>query len=151
MAMNISMVVIGHLTNPFDLEGSFSAHFTTEDFLSNGSSNRALSRDFNLLVDAGSAKSSTIHFLVVRLSDGLRIEGFAECIAGRRNHVSLSGNFSIPERTEPIGRFDSFLHWDGAQGILAANWTVPRKVSSNAQSSRGTPDDMITAEMSSRR
>ena len=144
------MVVIGHLTNPFDLEGSFSAHFTAEDFLSNGSSNRAFSRDFNLLVDAGSAKSSTIHFLVVRLSDGLRIEGFAECLSGRRNYVSLSGNISVPERSEPIGRFDSFLQWAGAQGSLVANRTVQRKVSFNEQSSRGSPADRRTAEFSSR-
>ena len=30
--MNASMVVIGHMTNPFDLIGSFSVHFTADDY-----------------------------------------------------------------------------------------------------------------------
>jgi hypothetical protein len=126
MPMNTSLVVIGHLTNPRDLEGSFSVHFNTDDFSANGLTSRASSRGFNLSVDAGSARASAIHFLVVRLSDGLRIEGFAECLTGKRNYVTLTGKLSSPARAEPVGRFDATLHWDGTQGILYANWTAPR-------------------------
>jgi hypothetical protein len=126
--MNISMVVIGHLTNPFDLNGGFSVQFTAEDFSADNGSGRTSSRGFNLSVDAGSAKSSSIHFLVVRLADGLRIEGFAECLRGKRNFESFTGAFSAPDRAEAIGRFDFVLHWDGTQGILSANWTAPRNV-----------------------
>jgi hypothetical protein len=124
--MNTAMVVIGHLSNPHDLKGSFSAHFNAEDFSANGLTSRNSSRGFNLSVDAGSAKDSAIHFLVIRLADGLRIEGYAECIPGKRNYVTLKGQFSAPGRTDPVGQFDSVLHWDGTQGILAANWTAPR-------------------------
>jgi hypothetical protein len=124
--MNASIVVIGHLTNPHDLKGSFSVHFTAEDFGANGISTRATSRGFNLSVDAGGARASAIHFFVVRLSDGLRIEGFGECIPGKRNYVSLAGQFSAPDRPGTFGQFDASVHWDGSQGILAANWTVPR-------------------------
>ena len=126
MQMNTSLVVIGHLTNPHDLKGTFSVHFNTDDFAANGLFSRASSRGFNLSVDAGSAKASSIHFLIVRLADGLRIEGFAECLAGKRNYVTLSGQFTAPDRAEPVGKFDSTLHWDGSQGILSANWTAPR-------------------------
>ena len=120
------MVVIGHLTNPHDLKGTFSVHFDAEDFSTDGASSRVSCRGFNLSVDAGGAKRSAIHFLVVRLSDGLRIEGYAECLPGKRNYVCLSGHFSAPDRTEAIGQFDSLLHWDGTQGVLCANWTTPR-------------------------
>jgi hypothetical protein len=124
--MNVSMVVIGDLSNPHDLKGGFSVHFAAEDFAANGSNVRASSRGFNLSVDAGSARHAAVHFLVVRLSDGLRIEGFVECIPGKRNFMALTGKFAAPERTESFGRFDSFLHWDGAQGVLSANFTAPR-------------------------
>lgn len=120
------MVVIGHLTNPHDLKGSFSVHFSAQDFAADSAGSRASSRGFNLSVDAGGARPSAIHFLVVRLSDGLRLEGFAECPIGRRNFVTLTGQFSSPDRSEPFGKFDAFLHWDGEQGILSAIWTAPR-------------------------
>ena len=126
LQMNTSLVVIGHLTNPHDLKGSFSVHFNTDDFSANGVCSRASCRGFNLSVDAGGARASAIHFLVIRLADGLRIEGFAECLAGKRNHVTLSGQFTAPDRAEPVGKFDSMLHWDGTQGIFSANWTAPR-------------------------
>src|SRR5687768_9203811 len=124
--MNTSLVVIGHLTNPHDLKGSFSVHFNTDDFAANGLLTKASSRGFNLSVDAGSARASAIHFVIVLLADGLRIEGIADCLAGKRNYVTLSGQFAAPDRAEPVGKFDATLHWDGAQGILAANWTAPR-------------------------
>ena len=127
--MNISMVVIGHLTNPFDLNGGFSVHFSAEDFVVNGAGSRTSSRGFNLSVDAGSARRSSIHFLIVRLSDGLRIEGFAECLPGKRNFHPVKGTFSLPDRTEAIGRFESVLHWDGTAGVLTANFTAPRNQS----------------------
>jgi hypothetical protein len=126
MSMNTSLVVIGHLTNPFDLKGTFSVHFNTDDFGSNGSSSKASARGFNLTVDAGSARASAVHFLLVRLSDGLRVEGFAECLSGKRNYVTLTGKFVAPDAAETRGQFDSFLLWDGSQGILTATWTVPR-------------------------
>ena len=129
------MVVIGHLTNPHDLKGSFSVHFDAEDFQANGSSSRASSRGFNLTVDAGSARLSALHFLVVRLSDGLRLEGYAECPTAQRNYAAATLHFSVPGRNDPIGRFDSFLHWDGSQGILTATWTAPRNAA--LESSRG--------------
>jgi hypothetical protein len=125
--MNTSMVVIGHLTNPFDLKGSFSVHFGLDDFSANGLTSKATSRGFNLSVDVGRARDSAIHFIVVRLADGLRMEGFAECPSGKRNYVSFTGHFSAPDRVDAVGRFDSWLHWDGTQGILSANWTAPRK------------------------
>ena len=125
--MNTAVVVIGHLTNPFDLKGSFSVHLNVEDFAANGTSSKASTRGFNLTVDAGGAKASAVHFLLVRLADGLRIEGYAECLPGRRNHVTLSGKFAFPGGVDPRGQFDSVLHWDGDQGILTATWTVPRK------------------------
>lgn len=124
--MAVAMVVIGHLTNPFELKGSFSVHFSAEDFAANRPGSRTSSRGFNLSVDAGGARPSAIHFLVVRLADGLRLEGFAECPIGRRNFVSLAGQFSAPDRSEPFGEFDAFLHWDGSMGILSATWTAPR-------------------------
>lgn len=124
--MNLMMVVIGHLTNPYDLEGSFGVHFSAGDFSANASVNRTSSRGFNLSVDAGGARPSAVHFLVVRLSDGLRIEGYAECPHEKRNHAVITGKFLMPGQDELIGRFNSFLHWDGSQGILSANWTVPR-------------------------
>ena len=126
MQMNTSLVVVGHLTNPHDLKGSFSVQFNTDDFSAHGLCSRATSRGFNLSVDAGGARASAIHFLVVRLADGLRIEGFAECLAGKRNYVTLSGKFTAPDRDQPVGQFDSMLHWDGTQGILSAHWTAPR-------------------------
>jgi hypothetical protein len=124
--MNIAIVVIGHLTNPYDLLGSFSAQFNGDDFSANAPTSRASSRGFNLSVDAGGARHSNIHFLVVRLADGLRIEGYAECLPGRRNFVVLTGKFSAPGRSELLGRFDASIHWDGTEGILAAQWTAPR-------------------------
>jgi hypothetical protein len=124
--MNISIVVIGHMTNPHDLKGSFSVHFDMDDFSPHPPTSRASSRGFNLSVDAGGARASSIHYLVVRLSDGLRVEGYADCQPGTRNYVAFSGQFSGPDRPELIGQFESFLHWDGAQGILSAYWTVPR-------------------------
>lgn len=124
--MNLAIVVIGHLTNPHDLNGSFSAHFNAEDFTANAPSSRASSRSFNLSVDAGGARQSNIHFLVVRLSDGLRIEGYAECIPGKRNYVTLAGQFAAPGQSKLVGRFDGSMHWDGVEGILAATWTAPR-------------------------
>jgi hypothetical protein len=124
--MNISMVVIGHLTNPFDLKGGFSVHFSAEDFSVHGAGSRTSSRGFNLSVDAGSARPSSIHFLIVRLSDGLRLEGFGECLPGKRNFHSFTGAFSFPEQAETIGRCDGVLHWDGTQGVLTANFTAPR-------------------------
>ena len=124
--MVVAMVVIGHLTNPFDLNGSFSVHFSAEDFAANRPGSRTSSRGFNLSVDAGGARPSSLHFLVVRLSDGLRLEGFAECPIGKRNFAALAGQFSAPGRSEPCGKFNAFLHWDGTQGILSATWTAPR-------------------------
>ena len=120
------MVVIGHLTNPFDLTGSFSVHFSADDFSANGAGSRTSSRGFNLSVDAGSARPSSIHFLVVRLSDGLRIEGFADCPPGKRNFQLVTGAFALPDRSEAIGQFESMLHWDGTEGVLTANFTAPR-------------------------
>jgi len=125
--MNLSMVVIGHLTNPFDLNGTFSVHFGAEDFLANGATGKASSRGFNLSVDTGSARPFAVHYLLVRLADGLRMEGFADCPAKTRHYMTATAHFSGPGRVEPVGRFDSFLHWDGTQGILSAHWTVPRK------------------------
>ena len=124
--MNISMVVIGHLTNPFDLKGGFSVHFNIEDFSSNGAGSRTSSRGFNLSVDAGSARPSSIHFLIVRLADGLRLEGFAECIPGKRNFHPVTGAFSRPDHADAIGHFESVLHWDGTDGVLTASFTAPR-------------------------
>lgn len=124
--MNISMVVIGHLTNPFDLKGGFSVQFSAEDFSANGAGSRTSSRGFNLSVDAGSARPASIHFLIVRLSDGLRLEGFAECQPGKRNFHPVTGAFSLPDRAEAIGRFESVLLWDGTEGVLTGNFTAPR-------------------------
>ena len=138
------MVVIGHLTNPHDLKGSFSVHFDAEDFQANGSSSRASSRGFNLTVDAGSARLAAVHFLVVRLSDGLRLEGYADCPMAQRNYVALTQHFSVPGRTDPIGRFDSFLHWDGTQGILTATWTAPRNAALES-SRRSSPQPSAVA------
>ena len=125
--MNLTMVVIGHLTNPFDLEGSFGVHFAATDFAADAAVSRASSRGFNLSVDAGGAKPSAVHFLIVRLSDGLRIEGYVDCPLGQRNHVVITGQFSAPDHGEMVGRFNATLHWDGTQGILSADWTLPRK------------------------
>ena len=125
--MNLSMVVIGHLTNPFDLNGSFSVHFSAEDFTANGFIGKASSRGFNLSVDTGGARPLAVPSVVVRLADGLRIEGFADCPARTRNFMSGTAHFSGPGRVEPVGRFDSYLHWDGNLGILTAHWVVPRR------------------------
>ena len=125
-SMNASMVVIGHLMNPFDLNGSFSVHFNSEDFSANGSSRIVSSKGFNLSVHTGSAKASAVHFFVVRPSDGFRVEGHVECVPGRRNFARLKERFSSLDRTETLGQFDCVLHWDGSEGILSANWTVPR-------------------------
>ena len=59
--MNVSMVVLGHLTNPHDLKGSFSVHFGAEDFAGHGASAKASARTFNLSVHVGSAKPSAVH------------------------------------------------------------------------------------------
>ena len=124
--MNASMVVIGHMMNPFDLNGSFSVHFTAEDFLDAGSSCIVSSKGFNLSVHAGSAKASALHFFVVRPADGYRVEAHAECPIERRNFAAIKERFWSLDRAEKIGTLDCLLHWDGAQGILTANWTIPR-------------------------
>ena len=124
--MHASMVVIGHMMNPFDLIGSFSVHFTGEDFLSDGASCIVSSKGFNLSVHAGSAKASAVHFFVVRPADGFRIEGHAECPAETRNFTAIKERFWSLDRAEKIGRLDCLLHWDGAQGVLTANWAIPR-------------------------
>jgi hypothetical protein len=121
------MVVIGDPQNPALLRGGFGAQFGAEDFFGSGFTRSASSREFNLIVDAGSAKSSAIHFVLVRLTDGVRVEGFAECAAGIRNCTTLPAEFATRERTTPVGRFDAFLHWDGTAGILSANWEVPSR------------------------
>ena len=120
------MVVIGDPQNPAELKGGFSVQVSAEDFVGNGAIAKAFSRGFNLHVDAGAARAGTIHFLIVRLEDGLRTEGFVECVPATRKCAAVSVQFASLDRPGLVGRLEGTLHWDGNQGILTAQWTLPR-------------------------
>ncbi len=124
--MNISMVVMGDPKKLDQVRGGFSATLASEDFTSIGTAARTSSRGFNLLVDAGAARPGHIHFLVVRLSDGLRAEGFVECTLGTRTCTEISASFPSNIAGRPLGKIEGVLHWDGSMGVMSATWTLPK-------------------------
>lgn len=120
------MVVIGDPKKADQVRGGFSASLASDDFTSIGTVARTASRGFNLLVDAGAARAGQIHFLVIRLSDGLRGEGFVECVPGTRSCAEIAAPFLMPGASKPIGSIEGILHWDGNMGVLTATWTLPK-------------------------
>lgn len=124
--MNVSMVVIGDPQKADQVRGGFSASVGGDDFTSNGTVARTTSRGFNLLVDAGAARLGQVHFLVVRLSDGLRAEGFVDCAPNVRNCAVVSVPFAGANGSTPLGKIEGQLHWDGSMGVLTATWVLPR-------------------------
>ena len=97
-----------------------------DDFTSSGTIARAMSRGFNLLVDAGAARAGQIHYLVIRLADGLRAEGFVDCFVNTRNCGVISASFILPGATNVSGKIEGILHWDGSMGVLNASWVLPK-------------------------
>ena len=138
--MNTALVIIGHRTNPFDLEGSFSVHFNSSDFSSEGSNSTASAREFNLSIDTSIARTPTMRFVLVRPADGMRIEGLVECPKLQRRYISSTAKFTTPDQPEPKGRFDSLLHWDGMEGVFSATWIVPKHTSPPRERESATPD-----------
>ena len=124
--MITAIVVTGHRTNPFDLEGSFTVHFSTEDFSPAGSPHVATSRGFTLTVKAQRKTVLTIEYVLERESDGVRFDGRLECRPSLRNHLATSGQFSNPNQSALTGKLESSLHWDGIKGVLSATWIVKR-------------------------
>jgi hypothetical protein len=124
--MNVSMVVIGDPQKADQIRGGFSVGVGSDDFTSNGTVARTSSRGFNLLVDAGAARAGQIHFLVVRLADGLRAEGFLDCAPNARNCAVVSVAFAGENGSTPPGKIEGLLHWDGSMGVLTATWILPR-------------------------
>jgi len=124
--MNASMVVLGDPKQLDQVRGTFSVSVGSDDFTANGAVVRTTSRGFNLLVDAGAARSGQVHFLVVRLTDQLRAEGFVECVPNARNCASIAVPFTSPAGGNSHGKIEGTLHWDGSTGVLTANWTLPR-------------------------
>ena len=120
------MVVIGDPKKADQVRGGFSASLATEDFTSIGTVARTSSRGFNLLLDAGAARAGQVHFLVVRLSDGLRAEGFVDCVPGTRAIADIATPFLVPNTGKPVGKIEGVLHWDGNLGVLTATWTLPK-------------------------
>ena len=120
------MVVIGDPKKADQVRGGLSASLTTEDFTSIGTVARTSSRGFNLLFDAGAARAGQVHFLVVRLSDGLRAEGFVDCVPGTRAIADISTSFVVPETGKTAGKIEGSLHWDGSVGVLTATWALPK-------------------------
>jgi hypothetical protein len=127
ISMNVSMVVLGDPKQLDQVRGTFIASVSGDDFTSSGTMARTTSRGFNLLLDAGAARIGHIHFLVVRLTDNLRAEGFVECVPNARNCASISVPFASPAGGNSHGKIEGTLHWDGSMGILTTNWTVPRE------------------------
>lgn len=124
--MITAMVVTGHRTNPFDLEGSFTVHFNIEDFSLNGSPHIATSRGFTLTVKSQITTVPTIEYVLARESDGVRFDGRIECRPSLRNHIAATGQFIAPDKPAPVGKLHHSLHWDGAKGVFSATWVVPR-------------------------
>lgn len=124
--MNVSMVVIGDPKKADQVRGGFSASLASDDFTSIGTVARTSSRGFNLLLDAGAARAGQIHFMVVRLSDGLRGEGFVECVPGTRSFAELAAPFLFPAVTKPVGKIEGLLLWDGSAGVLTATFVLPK-------------------------
>ena len=120
------MVVIGDPQKADQVRGGFSVSIGSDDFTSNGTVARTSSRGFNLLVDAGAARMGQVHFLVVRLSDGLRAEGFVDCAPNARSCAVVSTPFSGANGNTPVGKIEGLLHWDGSMGVLTATWILPR-------------------------
>src|SRR5688572_22096481 len=88
--MNIAMVVTGHRTNPFDLEGTFTVHFNTADFSTSGPANPVWSRDLKLSVEARAAPIPLLLFLIEREADGVRLEYRLECRRLVRNYTTVT-------------------------------------------------------------
>jgi hypothetical protein len=124
--MNVSMVVIGDPKKLDQIRGGFSAALSSDDFTATGTVARTSSRGFNLMIDAGAARAGQIHFLVVRLSDGLRAEGFVECTPGTRTCTEISASFPSTIAGRPLGKIEGVLHWDGSMGVLSATWSLPK-------------------------
>ena len=124
--MITAMIVTGHRTNPFDLEGSFTVQFNIDDFSPNASPHIATSREFTLTVKAQITTVPTIEYVLVRELDGVRFDGRIECRPSRRNHIAATGQFIAPDKPAPIGKLHSSLHWNGSNGVLSATWIVPR-------------------------
>jgi hypothetical protein len=124
--MNASMVVLGDPKQLDQVRGTFSASVGSDDFTSSGTLVRTTSRGYNLIVDAGAARLGHIHFLVVRLTDNLRAEGFVECVPNARSCAPISVPFTSPAGGNSHGKIEGLLHWDGSAGILTASWTLPR-------------------------
>ena len=124
--MNASMVVIGDPKQLDQVRGTFSVSVVSDDFTSSGTAVRTTSRGFNLLVDAGAARIGQVHFLVVRMTDQLRAEGFVECTPNARNCASISVPFMSPAGGNSHGKIEGLLHWDGNMGVLTASWTLSK-------------------------
>lgn len=124
--MIIALIVTGHRSNPFDLEGSFTVHFDAKDFSPNASPHIATSRGFTLTVKMQGSKVPVIEYVLLRESDGVRFDGRIECRPSVRNHIAATGQFIAPGKSAPVGKLHSALHWDGANGIFSATWIVPR-------------------------
>jgi hypothetical protein len=124
--MITAMVVTGHRTNPFDLEGSFTVQFSADDFSTTGSPQIAMSRGFTLTVKALATTVPTIEYALLREPDGVRFEGRIECRRSLRSHQTVAGQFIAPSKSALIGKLHSSLHWDGSKGVLSATWIVPR-------------------------
>jgi hypothetical protein len=143
--MITAIVVTGHRTNPFDLEGSFTVHFSTEDFSPDGAPHVATSRGFTLTVKAQRKTVPTIEYVLERESDGVRFDGRIECRPSLRQHHATTGQFSNPTQPAPTGKLESSLHWDGVKGVLSATWIVKRPASAAVRAAEPARQPRIVA------
>ena len=124
--MTTAIVVTGHRTNPFDLEGSFTVNFNARDFNEKTSSAPVSSRDITLSVEMCDTVIPSIRVRLARESDGLQLEQVMMCPPMIRKFQPVTAHFTAPVKPGPLGRFTASLFWDGAEGLLLARWIVPR-------------------------
>jgi hypothetical protein len=121
-----AIVVTGHRSNPYELEGSFTIQFNAQDFNAGAPAPAASARGLNLVVEPRAAGSPSLYFRLRRESDGMELEQQVACPRATRNHATLSGAFKSPAESTAFGRFSAWLLWDGSAGVLSASWIVPR-------------------------
>jgi hypothetical protein len=124
--MTTALVVTGHRTNPFDLDGSFTVHFNARDLAGKIVATPVTSREITLSVEARATVPPTIHFRLFREADGMRFEDRMECPHLKRNFRAVTAHFTAPAKPGPLGQFKASLFWDGVEGLLLARWIVPR-------------------------
>jgi hypothetical protein len=121
-----AIVVTGHRSNPYDLEGSFTVQFNARDFSAGGPAPAASVRGLSLVVEPRAVGSPSLYFRLRRESDGTELAQQVACPRATRNHVTLSAAFTSPAEATTFGRFSAWLLWDGSAGVLCASWIVPR-------------------------